>query len=482
MIGEESISSSEDTDMPISAEPQAGGSIPGGTGSSTSPVCVKNPHTGTTKLEYEKTFQIYTAGFQFAREGQDLVTTPSTAIGRFIPDKRFLVTPLAAIDPSALSLYMSSAEYKSLPPWSYATHCEIKCTPLGYRLPFATNESASTFANSQTLVQVAHGVGLNNQVNLFTTSYVSDAADLTKVSGQNMTTFDSTDVIYGSNASVGANCGIPRHWNFYTVLMEPAKNDSSSLNLLDMVSVCNINDIKGVPLVNFVHDFKNGVLKIGDDDQGGLGGNAITANGTGPIFTSRPWDSSSGLAIRQIKAGPNGGSVAGQMQMDYGTRIEKCNWFQRQQAQSMTPDEPPLIHIGVMPVQSNAALAATPTFANVVAQWMIQTRLIVHFHHNFISPAINLPYLQSWDPWATEYNLTDPGRCGYNFGSIYFGNRRVPVAGSVYTADALKLNMKANSQIDPITDKEKKINDEKRSKEVKGVMDLFRTNVESLKG
>ena len=45
------------------------------------------------------------------------------------------------------------------------TTCPIKVTPLGYRLPFATNETDSTYTNSQTLIQIGYGIGINNQMN-----------------------------------------------------------------------------------------------------------------------------------------------------------------------------------------------------------------------------------------------------------------------------------------------------------------------------
>lgn len=55
--------------------------------------------------------------------------------------------------------------------------------------------------------------------------------------------------------------------------------------------------------------------------------------------------------------------------------IEKAPYMSRQFGQSLTPDHAPLLHFGVMPVQSNPVNAPKATFANVAMIWEIETEL-----------------------------------------------------------------------------------------------------------
>lgn len=52
-----------------------------------------------------------------------------------------------------------------------------------------------------------------------------------------------------------------------------------------------------------------------------------------------------------------------------------------------------------MPVQSNAALAASPTFADVVIQWEISCELEVVNHWDSPDPLSMTSWFSKWDPW-----------------------------------------------------------------------------------
>lgn len=113
-----------------SINPQAGSSLPGGTGADVKATIIKNPHIESIRLCFNKTFQMYTGGFQFAQ------TTPESflpASGNwteiFLPNSKFFLTPLAALDPGALWLYMTRSQFDQMPTFTFAKSCGIKITP-----------------------------------------------------------------------------------------------------------------------------------------------------------------------------------------------------------------------------------------------------------------------------------------------------------------------------------------------------------------
>ena len=140
----------------------------------------------------------------------------------FTPGVTATETPLNVVDPNQLVWYMSQTEYNLMPKGAYATQIKMKVTPLGYRLPFATNDAASGYANAQTLVQIAHGVGLEHSFPVAMMSYTAADNDLTKVTGVT-DPWASKDRLHtmlygtGANAAIPAVYGVPRHNNSYAV-------------------------------------------------------------------------------------------------------------------------------------------------------------------------------------------------------------------------------------------------------------------------
>ena len=139
----------------------------------------------------------------------------------------------------------------------------MKVTPLGYRLPFATNDASSGYANAQTLVQIAHGVGLEHSFPVAMMSYTAADTDLTKVTGITDAFATSTRVhtmLYGTgaDAAIPAAYGVPRHNNSYAVVVSPDKDEKILLD--QFYTIQNINDIKGTPIINYSYETKNGIL------------------------------------------------------------------------------------------------------------------------------------------------------------------------------------------------------------------------------
>lgn len=422
------------------AMPQAGGSVPGGTGSSVNPITITQQREDTNSLTFKKTFQVYTAGFQFGKQTESFWTTPNFDWSQLLgsggtsdPNLQVLTTPLAVVNPSACQWFMSNREWDSLPPGAYATHCSIKVTPLGYRLPFATNEATSTFANSQTLVQIVSGVGINNQMDCMINQYTTDPSDLSKPTGQQGVTRDYLQkLLYGSDIDIGSNMGIPRHLNMYLTLIH--SHDQATPNLLPLVNIRNINDTKGTPSINYDYSYKMGVLKAPSRAHYSalLQNNVVLREGNNPMgWWARnllqnvdTLPTGRGLSM-WAEDGAKENNTSQQIGFDfaYQTRIEKADVMTRNMNDRASPDAPPLITFGCMPVQSNAALAPTATFADVVVQWQIETTLHVNYHLNYLDPVIDIFYIQSWDPSAGILSWNNGQEDGAGI-EAYIANRR----------------------------------------------------------
>lgn len=97
--------------------------------------------------------------------------------------------------------------------------------------------------------------------------------------------------------------------------------------------------------------------------------------------------------------------------------------MQRNTGVSMTPDAPPTCVFGVLPVQSNAALAPKPTFANVIVQWQIETALETVHNIDSIYPNVNLPIIQAYDPQYSSVSLGDAD-LNSDVNCVYISGRR----------------------------------------------------------
>lgn len=76
-----------------------------------------------------------------------------------------LITPFAYVPADVLGFYLSDNEFGSIPPSGEATLFTCDIRPMGYRLPFQTQASGTTFANSITDAIGAYAYGLNNTFN-----------------------------------------------------------------------------------------------------------------------------------------------------------------------------------------------------------------------------------------------------------------------------------------------------------------------------
>lgn len=414
-------------------EPQTGGSTPGGTGSSVIATIIKNPSVETVRWCYRKTFQIYTGGLQFSRQPASASTQWASL---FQEGTKLITTPLAVIDPNLILWYVDPAQWNQMPVYTIAHTARIKLTPVGIRLPFATNEGASTYANSQTLVQCCYAVGINSMHNITYGPYVFDPSDSTLVSGFG-TTFGWAEMLYGLDGSIGCCMGVPRHLNNYMSLLQSSET-FYSVNGLDLYEVRNVLDCKGVPIINFKYDFKNGILQIPSANPiimqrsiqkapipCGVQPSTFTDlinDETKPYTGERSWSTYSCSSTNSNNNLPKFG---------YFSPIDKAPYMVNQIDQPQTPDCPPLVTFGCMPVQSNPVNASTATFTAACIIWQVETELEVSLNTKFVNPGEQVCFLKQFDPiWAKkDFTL---GPVSLNNPQAFISNRRLVTSDNPY--------------------------------------------------
>ena len=401
--------------------PQAGSSLPGGNGSSVVATIIRNPRINKLQQTFTKKWQFYTGGFKFElmKNSEMMLSTQDRYAVLLGPDNKSLVTSIAAITPDCLALFMSPVEFDNLPRWAYATEARIKITPLGYRLPFATNEATSGYANSQTIVQIASGIGINTQMPCMEGAYEITEADPTDVASvktlYNYTEYIST--LYGNtnatgiSGASGACLGLPVPWNNYTIIPHLDEGSVSTSNNLPMLSnylnIQNINDCKGTPIINYAYSTKNGLLKW---DPLAFQ-RKIIERGDTTNWHAIDNGFNSSIAIRNSDKGTTGTAAQSTQQFElveeslqnllapsYDMRLEKSHWMVRNSGQNLTADRPPLLHFGVLPLQSNPALAPTPKWSSVAAIWEVECELDVTMNNDFINAGNYFVNNASFDP------------------------------------------------------------------------------------
>lgn len=427
-------------------EPQAGGSIAGGTGSSIGNDNVLTTNlSSTTSITFENCFQIYSGAFQFSRR-------TDTFFSR-VPGTDFFSTPLCVINPSLLCLYMSVYQYKQLPKIAYATHAEINITPLGYRLPFATNEAASGYANSQTVVQIAKGIGLERHIPIAVVGYSNTDADPTSIEGFNES-LDIESSIWGNKTQIGAVTGIPRHYNQYASIMQTSAAFGSPM-LLKFIDVFNCNDVKGSNFIQYKYDFKNGLLTSPDDfgDVGNILQQQELLQGVyrGPVTT----------VIKDRKIQTEQLQYPDTNKFGYWDLIEKSYFFSNTLGQEQSPRQPPLIYFGVFPVQSNAALTSKATFSPAVVMWKVSTKLNIRINTNYIydsmlstmvynAISIRKPQISIWGTMYVDghliHNYTQKTSTTSKNTPMDDENDDVSIAPTTPTISNIKLNYKKTTK------------------------------------
>ena len=358
------------------------------------------PQTTSARVTFRKTHMIQSESFKWQRYDADVWSYNPGAAGTCRSAGWNMATSLQVIDPNCFANYMTDAEYTNLPIGSYATKCRIRLTPIGYRLPFPTGDDKSTFANSQTLIQVAHAVVLENMMPVTVASYTATEADPVTIASKSDTNLPSQlkNKFYGigaTNTDISTAYGIPRHINAYAIIGMPGNNDV----LLDQyMAVENANDVRGQTITDYSYEFKNGMIKVPPNWCSSFLAGSAGSNGGAYIdlgFKGQPVRRMQTLGSSKIYDTPNFSNTDG---VGYDYNIEKAPAFQVQVGNEQSPKNPARIYFGGMAVQSNPITSGTPTFVSCVHTYKIETELEVFVPFTPLTTNANYFPLSYYDP------------------------------------------------------------------------------------
>lgn len=438
---------------------QPGSSTAGGVGESgtaDAPILIGAGHNPSVSYKFTKKFQICTGSsiFQYGKlpENYKPAFTQPDMCG-------MMATPLQIIDPNNISWFMTRKEFQELPKYSFATRCGIKVRPLGYRLPFQTNQTAASDANSQSLIQVAWATGLNHK---FTTIHatMAYAADLVTPSntvgnGQNI-----EQTLYKFH---GATIGVPRLLNYSCNIVQQsysAKADNENNyapHLLKTMTVANIIDVRGKHIHNFEYKYKIAPLKLGRTTtplmQVGVNRSDVSqisfaARKSGVDTDKAPYTH---MVDQRIIGRADSVSHMAEIEFTYDHILEKSAVVRIDPTMGHVSDlAPPCVYFGCMPVQANSPYAATASFVPAVVYWEVETDLDVTVMTDFIGS-------NSDDgPWQFQYDprcIRDMDKDGYlqKDNEAYFAEgRRLFRVRSLYPGSTGGYSL-TNATLDPYT-------------------------------
>lgn len=385
------------------AKMATGTSTPGGSGADVGgTVVIRDANAASRgRMTFKHAFQVQTPSLQFVPKPFHVTKALPTGVTG-------LTTPLVTLDPDNLAMYMTPIEYDQLPLNTWATGCRIKVTPLGYRAPFATNDPSSVFANSQTVVQICHGIGLNKIMDGFVSRYTLNTSDPTEVS-----TIDAGSDLPGKSElyNSAASCGEPIWWNaFFTPIVE---TDDTFPNISRFIDIQNINDTKGLPCVDYEYNFKNGRLKANEYTcQNWRHWAGMISEGFNTVMpqyrNANRYDIATSASKSADRVSGGALSYTGLSKetlatiFSYNSRIEKAALIQNNAGNQQTPDSPPLVHFGVMPLSSNTAMP-TYKYSPLIAIWEIQCELDIEYSTNYTSAMHPTELIQSCDMVTDVY-------------------------------------------------------------------------------
>ena len=319
-------------------------------------------------------------------------------------------TGYCTMDPNYPAWYMSEAEFNLLPAGSYAKGMRVRITPKGFRMPFATGDNGTNFANSDTLVQISWGVGAEYHCPAFI-SHVTAGTDFVSITG---TTFignvDLAQRLYnlsGGQEDVAACYNIPRHLNHYASFLLPVHQD---LNIGQYFAVGDANDLKNKPIIEYKYELKNGMLKLPNNWLPNLVKNPSGAYSGVVSGMNIP-----GTYTQQVNAGtvdaisPLFNATPASLTIDYYSPLEKSPVLANQVTNEQSAQCPPWIYFGGLSVQSNPVLAATPSFSSCVHTWCVETELDIVIPLSPLTVHGSIPFfpLSYYDPKTLTEDVTN---------------------------------------------------------------------------
>lgn len=378
-----------------------------------------------THVKYKKSFMIQSESLKWRRG--DHYHQAGVAVGSndWIRDTTDTMnTGYCGIDPNYLPWYMTQHEFDLLPAGSYAKGISMRVTPKGFRMPFATGDNNTNFANSDTLVQISWGVGAEYHIPAFLSQIETSDNFVTITDTKPIDNVDLPRKLYNyglEKEEVAACYNVPRHLNHYASFLLPIHQD---VTLGQYFAVGDANELKNKPIIEYKYEFKNGMIRLPnnwlpnlvDNPSGAYSGVVIGMNQTASYTQQVNAGTVDGLA-------PLFNTTPASLQFTYFTNIEKSPILVNQATNEQSAQCPPWIYFGGLSVQSNPVFAPTPTFSSCVHTWCIETEIDIVIPLSPLTTNGTTPFfpLSYYDPKtlvqdvsAAMVNLRYAGRYGFH--------------------------------------------------------------------
>lgn len=324
-------------------------------------------------------------------------------------DYRGCTYPLAVLDMNDMAMYMSPAEWTLLPSGAVATHAKMSARPLGYRIPFVTNQTTVQAANnSANLIQICTSHAINHKFDGNLVFVQRSSTGSFAASRQAKTTLRNK--LYETTTS--AVMGVPVEWEQYYNIVTPVENGDMPC-IMKAMEIVNIADVRGEEIISMEHEFNFGLLYTNTNTRPVRGKTAAFVPGAEFKFNLANPEYGTWVGNSATSS-----SVHKNIQLDtmplnetfiYNQKIEKP-WVQ---SSPNMADQPavPLMGIGCLPYTTNLP-SQSKSYQDVIVTWEISTELHVTILRDSMfttTPTIHWKLLNPWCP------ATDTLAFGTNF-------------------------------------------------------------------
>ncbi|KAK9512327.1 hypothetical protein O3M35_000775 [Rhynocoris fuscipes] len=342
--------------------------------------------------------------------------------------------PLACVPVDYLPFYLSPSEFNNLPTGSYIEEVFVKCTPIGERISFDTGTTLTGSANNQQILLGITGIGLNHK---FLIRHRKIKANTQKPMDPHYESLSESDIhaiadrLWGHSSAKGAfltdyptSLWTIRSLPFYAGFFIPAPSttqnkefnmDTGYFDITAHTNVFNFSDHKGLPCINYRYRPKYSPVKV-----------KRNIVGTDNIIKSDHEFLDNALSIYDIRLKVDAGKLTDthdkdtplswQSQNAYFVPIEQANYKTTIHNHFHLKTQPQL-HIGVLPVQSNAPGDTAAQFVNACGIYQIETEIHIGtnikslFKRADVVPTIDAVYDRAYDLTGI-YNVE-------HFGGLY---------------------------------------------------------------
>lgn len=404
----------------------AGGNVGAGSNATTGGVnsdiqYISAVKAGRAKIAFEHVHLINTWGNAYK------VSTPGTRL-----KTKVMLTSLASLPVSAVCFWMTYAEFKNLPEGTRINSVECLVTPKGFKTSFDTGTSVTASANNTQGIFGQCAVGLNQKLIVRNYELSRDATQPMLIS--NFSVPDKHDVaerLWGRNVyddkyddSIPSCMGIPRALKLYAGILQPYKDSDKGKQvtagwpeLIKHLKVFNYLDHIDTPAVHYAYQVKTNIIRpkrtqveiddaahhsciMGGEDiaiyKGSLSEEDFTITRVNKLNSVKRADVSYESYIKET--------------------VEHCHSVTVLDHTPHNSGHPqPSLHIGILPVQTNAPDKALQEYVTACATWEIKTRieLVTDYHQDYIHDTI---YAQNKIPFGAK-----PSGIGTMYNNTVFG-------------------------------------------------------------